>query len=173
MGVVEVYLFWKHNALGSIAISQEGAVEFVNSFLEPPYTCTHVALSSREDCLFPVMVFPHGSSGAEMGVFEARVRAGLKEMGLDTRISWTEVKSDTTEHRGREHCGKLCSFLPYIHRPTFWGIFGAGASVLVTGGMKSLLWGLLWGGLLYFGATFLLSQRGKRFVRKVRSMVGR
>lgn len=165
-----MYLFWKRNAGGSIALSQEGIVQFVNSFLEKPYVCTHIALSSREDCLFPVITFPQGSSAADMSVSEAKVKAALSAMGLCTKISWSEMKPNAAEVAD---VGASMPVPSSVQQPLLWGLLGAGLSVLISGGMGVLLWAIFWGIVLYLGALFVRSNRGKRLLKRFRSALGR
>ncbi|HCL78429.1 MAG TPA: hypothetical protein DIC53_00505 [Synergistaceae bacterium] len=165
-----MYLFWKRNAGGSITLSQEGIVQFVNSFLEKPYVCTHIALSSREDCLFPVIAFPQGSSAADMSVSEAKVKAALSAMGLCSKISWSEMKPNAAEPANMVGSTAVPSF---AQRPLVWGLLGAGLSVLVSGGLGVLLWAVFWGLVLYLGALFVRSDRGKHLLKRLRSALRR
>lgn len=160
-----MYLFWKRNSLGGLAISSEGICDFVNNLLSKPYECAQVSLSAREDCLFLVITLPKGSSSLDMEMLEAKVKSALEKLGFSVKISWAEIEKLPYAGRG--------DIAAVVRKPLFWALWGAGCSVLIMSGLKILLWSIFWGTVFYFGTTFVQSEKGGRFLKKLKGMAGR
>ena len=160
-----MYLFWMKYSLGTISLSRGGLTEFVNSLLMSPYKCTHLSLSAAEGIVYLVVGLPKESNSLEMDMVETRLKESVEKMGLQVRISWAETEKSAYE--GHDGLPAL------IKKPVVWAIWAAGCSVLILDGLGTLLWSLLWGGVFYWGAGFLQSDRGKRLLNKIRSTAGR
>lgn len=160
-----MYLYWMKNSLGSISLSRAGLIDFVNSLLMTPYKCTQVSLSASEGMAYLVIGLPKESNSLEMDMVETRLKESLGRVGLQVRISWAETE--------RTHYDGPSGLYAFIRKPIVWALWASGCAVLILDGLGTLLWTLLWGGIFYWGAEFLQSDKGSRLLKKIRGTAGR
>ena len=160
-----MYLFWKRNSLGTLSVSQSGIAEFADSLLLKQYSCRHVSLSASEDALFLVIGAPKESNTLEMEMLETRLKETVGRLGFSVRVSWVEGDRNTFSDRH--------GIPAIVKKPLVWGVWAAGCSVLISDGLRTLLWSLFWGCIFYFGAGVVQSERGIRLLKKLRRKAGR
>ncbi|MGI6253723.1 MAG: hypothetical protein ACOYJV_09830 [Aminivibrio sp.] len=160
-----MYLFWKQNALGSIAVSAAGLRTFARRYVAKPFRCDLVTLPAGEDSLFAMLSFPSGSDSAKMKATEEEVKAAFEKLGFAVRISWMEADEASP--------GVLRRILGLVGVPVLLAFLGGAATLLFTAGLKPFFWAVVWGAAFYFVSAFIFSPKGGHILEKLKGFAGR